>query len=46
MPPDKHEDFDIIEVTRAVGSLRDARRVGFEGNVIMQPRVAPRSPGA
>lgn len=42
MPPDKHEDFDIVEVTRAVGSLRDAGRVRFEGNVISQPRGTAR----
>ncbi|THH16389.1 hypothetical protein EW146_g4237 [Bondarzewia mesenterica] len=34
MPPDKHEDFDTAEVTRATTTLHDRGKIVFEGDNI------------
>lgn len=34
VPQDKHEDFDMGELVKALGSLRDGERVSFEGDVV------------
>ena len=34
MPPDKYEDFDTSEVTKAVASLHAAGRLIFEGDTV------------
>jgi hypothetical protein len=34
VPQDKHEDFDMGELVKALGALRDGGRVRFEGDVI------------
>ncbi|KAH9851970.1 hypothetical protein C2E23DRAFT_860280 [Lenzites betulinus] len=38
LPPDKHEDFDTAEVTKAASALHERRLFVFEGDVI---RIAP-----
>ncbi|KAI0358176.1 hypothetical protein OH77DRAFT_1421476 [Trametes cingulata] len=37
MPPDKHEDFDTAEVTKAATALHERRTFVFEGDVIRLP---------
>ncbi|KAL0954260.1 hypothetical protein HGRIS_005388 [Hohenbuehelia grisea] len=34
MPPDKHEEYDTAEVTRAVAALAEKGRVVFEGDLL------------
>jgi hypothetical protein len=34
MPPDKHEDFDTSEVTKAAAALHAKGRIVFEGDVL------------
>jgi hypothetical protein len=34
MPPDKHEDFDTSEVTKAAVALHERGRIIFEGDVL------------
>ena len=34
LPPDKHEEFDTAEVTRAAKTLHDRGRVAFEGDTL------------
>jgi hypothetical protein len=34
LPPDKHEEFDTAEVTRAAKTLHDRGRVAFEGDML------------
>ncbi|TFY76401.1 hypothetical protein EWM64_g7612, partial [Hericium alpestre] len=34
MPPDKHEDFDTAEVTRAAKTLADRGKIAFEGDTL------------
>ncbi|TFY59853.1 hypothetical protein EVG20_g7634 [Dentipellis fragilis] len=34
MPPDKHEDFDTTEVTRAAKTLHDRGKLAFEGDTL------------
>ena len=34
IPPDKHEDFDTAEVTRAAKTLHDRGKVLFEGDTL------------
>ncbi len=34
MPPDKHEDFDTAEVTKAAMALQERGSFVFEGDVI------------
>jgi hypothetical protein len=34
LPPDKHEEFDTAEVTRAAKMLQDRGRVAFEGDML------------
>jgi hypothetical protein len=34
LPPDKHEEFDTAEVTRAAKTLHDHGRVAFEGDTL------------
>ena len=37
MPPDKHEDFDTAEVTKAMTALHERGAFVFEGDVIRLP---------
>jgi len=34
LPPDKHEEFDTAEVTRAAKTLHDRGSVAFEGDML------------
>jgi hypothetical protein len=34
LPPDKHEEFDTAEVTRAAKTLHDRGNVAFEGDTL------------
>ena len=34
LPPDRHEEFDTAEVTRAAKTLHDRGRVAFEGDTL------------
>jgi len=34
LPPDKHEEFDTAEVTRAAKTLHDRGSVAFEGDTL------------
>jgi len=34
VPQDKHEDFDMGELVKALGTLRDDGRVRFEGDTV------------
>ena len=37
LPPDKHEDFDTAEVTKAATALHERKTFVFEGDVIRLP---------
>lgn len=37
MPPDKHEDFDTAEVTKAAMTLHERGYCAFEGDVLRMP---------
>ena len=37
IPPDKHEDFDTTEVTKAAMVLRERGEFLFQGDVLRQP---------
>ena len=37
MPTDKHEDFDVTEVTKAASSLARAGSLVLQGNLVRLP---------
>ena len=37
MPPDKHEDFDTAEVTKAAAALHERGEFVFESDVLRMP---------